>query len=95
MRGVLTDDALIQAARKRILRELQAEHAAHQISNTINNNQNGGSGGGLMEAMNTPSPDLQNYLIDIEKHDIPSDDPGGKPKGWKKTVRRHVEAPGK
>lgn len=94
-RGVVDDDTLVQAVRKRLLREIGSQHEAHSISNVINNH---GGGGGLMEAMNSGSggenPDLMNYLIDIEKKDDINPETG-KAMGWKKTVRRHVEPRGK
>ncbi len=98
MRNVIDDGALIQAVRKRLLRELGSQHAASQVHNTINNNQSGGhGGGGLMEAMNGGQPggsdDPFEYLVDIEKHDIPGED-GGKPVGWTKKVHRHREKKG-
>lgn len=89
---MIDDNALVQAVRKRLLRELEAQQA-HQISNTINNNQSsGGHGGGLMEAMNGGQPggsdDPFDYLVDIEKRDIPGEE-GSKPVGWTKKVHRH------
>ncbi len=95
MRGAIDDNALVQAVRKRLLRELEAQQEA-RISNTINNNQGGGShgGGGLMEAMNGGGPeDPYEYLVDIEKRDIPGEE-GGKPLGWTKKVHRHREKKG-
>ncbi len=101
MRGILDDKALVQAARKRILRELEAQHMASQIHNTINNSQGdrgGGGGGGLMEAMNgggKEDPELYDYLVDIEKRDIPGEEEGSKPVGWTKKVHRHRDLKGR
>lgn len=89
------DNALIRAARKRILQELQAKKAA--ASSVINNNVYGNSmagGGGLMERMNgagpSEDPGLYDYLVDIERRDLPEVNPHtGKPAGWTKRVHRH------
>ena len=89
-RGEVGDDQLIQAVRKRLLRDIAEKHEAQHISNVINNHQGGGHGG-LMEAMNGgqhEDPALFDYMVDIEKHDIPGAE-GGKPVGWKKSVHRH------
>lgn len=101
-RGVIDDDRLVQAVRQRLLRDLQAKNEAHQVSNVINNNQYGGhgagGGGGLMGAMNgappPEDPSLFDYLVDIEKRDIPGEG-GGKPVGWTKRVHRHRDEKGK
>ncbi len=88
-RGVIGDDELVQAVRQRLLRELAEKQEAHQISNVINNHGGGSHGGGLMEAMHGGGgEDPMEYLVDIEKHDIPGPE-GGKPVGWKKSVHRH------
>ncbi len=100
MRGAIDDNALVQAVRKRLLRELEAKQQMAEIHNTINNHQEGGGAGhgGLAAAMNggpaREDPDLMNYLIDIQKTDDINPETG-KTMGWKKTVRRHVEPRGK
>lgn len=91
---MIDDASLIRAARKRILRELAAQ-ASPAAANTINNYAGGGSHG-LMEKMNGGGDDdasLHDYLVDIEKRDIPGEE-GGKPIGWTKKVHRHREAKG-
>lgn len=90
----VSDNALIRAARKRILAELEAKQAAQQ--SVINNYGGGGQvGGGLMERMNGAQgedPGLYDYLVDIERRDLPEKDPDtGKPIGWTKKVHRHRE----
>ncbi len=85
-----SDQALIKAARKRIMRELEAQHAASVVNN-ITQNASGGGRGGLMESMNGgggEDPGLYDYLVDIEKKDIPGEN-GGKPMGWTKKVHRY------
>lgn len=86
----LDDSALIQAARKRILAELETKGGAAAPSFT--NNVYGG-GGGLMERMNgaqAEDPDLYDYLVDIERRDLPEiNEATGKPAGWTKKVHRH------
>ena len=92
---MIDDNALIRAARKRILRELAAQSDGGH-SNTINNYAGGGGHHGLMEAMNgggSDDPSLHDYLVDIEKRDIPGEE-GGKPIGWTNKVHRHREEKG-
>lgn len=94
MDSALDDAALIQAARKRILRELEAQQAAQQ--SVVNNyGGGGGSGGGLVESMHgggAEDPGLYDYLVDIEKHD--QRDENGKSIGWTKKVHRHRDRKG-
>ncbi len=92
---MLDDAALIRAARKRILRELEISGggAGGGGGAAVTNNVYGG--GGLMERMNgAPSndADLKDYMVDIERRDLPELNPlTGKPMGWTKKVHRHVE----
>lgn len=90
----LDDAALIKAARKRILRELEMQSGGMGGGAAVTNNVYGG-GGGLMERMNgAPSDDgdLRDYMVDIERRDLPELNPlTKKPVGWTKKVRRHVE----
>lgn len=88
------DQALIKAARKRILAELEAKQAVSG-GNTVNNNNYAG-GGGLMERMNGGGAgddgDLRDYLVDITREDLPGlNELTGKPPGWKKTVHRYTK----
>ncbi len=90
----LDDAALIKAARKRILRQLDAEQTGGGANSVINNY--GGGGGGLMERMNgggeAEDPGLYDYLVDIERRDLPEINPDTKkPVGWTKKVHRHRE----
>ncbi len=92
----LDDAALIQAARKRIMAELEAKSAGGGGMSSTINNYAGGGGGGLMERMNGATgggdADLRDYLVDIERRDLPElNEHTGKPVGWTKKVRRHVE----
>lgn len=87
------DAALIRAARKRIMAELEAKQAGG--GNTVNNNNYAG-GGGLMERMNGGGAgddgDLRDYLVDITREDLPGlNELTGKPPGWKKTVHRYTK----
>lgn len=89
---MIDDQSLIRAARKRILRELAGQHenAGSQGSPKY-------ASGGLMEHMNggkDDSSDLMDYLVEIEKNDIPNPD-GGKPVGWTKKVHRYASPKGK
>lgn len=83
----LSDEALIKAARKRILRELEAQQAAGVINNVYGGSQ------GLTERMNgAPADDqsLRDFFVDIERRDLPERDPEtGKPIGWTKKVKRY------
>lgn len=91
------DNALIRAARRRIVRELDAQQQAAQAGQVTNNNYGGGGGHeppGLMERMNgaqSDDPGLYDYLVDIEKRDLPEMNEKGKPIGWTKKVHRHRE----
>ncbi len=90
------DSALIKAARKRILAELEAKGGAAGITNNV---YGGGSGGGLMERMNGAEgedPSLRDYFVDISREDMPEiNEKTGKPKGWNKKVHRHTSLKGK
>ncbi len=91
----LDDQALIKAARKRILAELEAKQSVGG-GNTVNNNNYAGGGGGLMERMNGggggDEGDLRDYLVDITREDLPGlNELTGKPPGWKKTVHRYTK----
>lgn len=100
----LSDAALIKAARKRLLAELEpaarkAESAANRASvvNNIYGSGGGGGGGGLMDRMGgspaTPSAegdDPYSYFVDVMRKDLPDINPAtGKPAGWSKSVHRY------
>lgn len=90
------DAALIRAARKRIMRELEAQQAGggSPITNNVFSGGGGGIAPGLMERMNgaeAEDPSLRDYLVDITREDLPDINPAtGKPVGWKKSVHRYV-----
>ncbi len=94
----LSDAALLKAVRRRLLDEVSARQAA---SSTINNNVYGGSAhaggasdvGGLMGALGggtggAAGEDPFDYMVDIERRNMPADESGKSP-GWTKHVRRH------
>jgi hypothetical protein len=92
-----SDSALLKAVRKRLLNEISAKQAA---SSVINNNVYGGSAhaggsdvGGLLGSMGgapaAAGEDPFDYLVDIERKDLPINPETGKPEGWRKSVRRH------
>ena len=92
---VLDDAALIRAARKRLLRMLEAEESP--TASIVNNVGYGGGGSGLMEKMGTTDdPSDREYFVDILREDLPEiNEATGKPKGWKKSVHRHSALRGK
>ncbi len=81
---MIDDNALIRAARKRILRELAGQQGS-QGSDTHH-----AAAGGIMDRMGgAPSGDndLFEYLVDISKKDE-IDPTTGKSVGWTKHVKR-------
>lgn len=97
----LSDTAMIKAMRKRLLEEISAKQAA---SNVIHNNVYGGSAhaggasdvGGVMGLLGgngggTSEEDPFDYMVDIERKNMPPDESGKSP-GWTKHVRRHRSA---
>jgi hypothetical protein len=105
----LSDAALIRAARKRLLSELEpamkkAESSANHAS-VVNNVYGGGHGagdGGLMDRMggggSTPAgegEDPFSYFVDVTRKDLPDINPAtGKPMGWEKSVHRYKQKRG-
>ena len=87
------DSALIRAARKRILAELEAKQSGGVVNNVY------GGSGGLTERMNGAEhedPSLRDYFVDITREDLPEiNEHTGKPRGWKKSVHRHTSLKGK
>jgi hypothetical protein len=91
MESVLDDAQLIQAARRRLLRMLESGESPASIINNIGSGGPSGSSGGLVEKMSgggEEDPGLFDYLVDIEKTDIPGGE-GEKPIGWRKKVHRY------
>ncbi len=95
MDSVLDDAQLIQAARKRLLRMLEAEGGGG--SPVTNNVYGGGGHGGLTEQMQGADSDPdRDYFVDITREDLPEINPATKkPMGWKKSVHRRSAAKGK
>lgn len=84
----LNDRALIRAARERILREFARDNGVQEAKHGSSYQGHGG----IMEGMSAGDEDPFEYLVDIEKRDIPGDE--GKPVGWTKRVHRHREKKG-
>lgn len=91
------NDMLRQAIRDRILSEVRKPRDVERIVNNVyggalTSDKNQGLGGGVMGEM---SPEDRDYLVDITREDLPELNPlTGKPKGWKKTVKRYTQPRG-
>ena len=88
----ISDQAFIEAARRRLLEEIRGRQAAESHHKIINNvyGHDGGHHGGLVEHM--AHPDNNDYYVDITREDLPGVNPEtGKPAGWKKTGHRRTE----
>lgn len=98
---IFNDPEFQQEMIKRIREKLMASMDGGGASpgkdaTSIVNNLYGNSGGGmngLVEQMNGgpqgPAPDDFDYLVDIERRDLPEvNEATGRPVGWKKTVNR-------
>lgn len=93
----LNDAALIRAARKRLLREIEGQAAKEAASQKIINNVYGG--GGVMDRLGGGGPpppasadgeDPYDYFVDITRKDLDELNPHtGKPAGWEKKVHRY------
>jgi hypothetical protein len=89
----ITDDVLLDAIRKRYLREIEKENQASSINNIINNSP--ASAPGMAAAMGGVTPDDSDYYVDILREDLPDINPAtGKPAGWNKSVHRYKRKPG-
>lgn len=91
----LSDQALVRAARKRLLAEIERKEAQSAIVNNVY-----GSGGGVSERLgiNDLAPpaagedDPYGYYVDIIRRDLADKDPDtGKPVGWEKKVHRYAK----
>lgn len=95
----LTEMDLIDAAKRRILRELEREQAAQVVNNLT---QSGGGMGreapqtqSIQDLMGSGTPEDWDYFVDITREDLPDLNPAtGKPKGWKKSVHRFTNRKG-
>jgi hypothetical protein len=93
----LTEMDLVEAAKRRILRELEREQAAQVVNNLT---QGGGGMGGaqgqsIQDMMGSGTPEDWDYFVDITREDLPDVNPAtGKPKGWKKSVHRFTNRKG-
>lgn len=91
--SALDDAALIKAARRRLLKMLEQEQASGITNNVYGGGQPSHGASGFSEQMHGASgedPNLFDYLVDIEKKDIPGEN--GKPIGWSKKVHRYRTA---
>lgn len=89
----ITDEVLLDAIRKRYLREIEKESQAANIQNIINNAP--ASAPGMAAAMGGVTPEDAEYFVDITREDLPDINPAtGKPMGWKKGVHRYKRKPG-
>ncbi len=95
----LSDRALVKAMRKRILDEISARQAAGAVINNYGAAPGGHEptsgvmgmlgGGGAGGGGGSGGEDPFDYLVNIEREDLPVNPETGKPKGWKKTVHRY------
>ena len=97
----ITDDIMLDALKKRVLREIERSNAG--LSGPVFNNYAGASpaGGPLhgISELGSQShneqidPDLYDYMVDITREDLPDINPAtGKPVGWKKSVKSYRAA---
>ena len=87
------DQAIIAAVRRRLLQEIENKG---QTSSIINNVYGTGrdpeAGAGDVRGMMLGGEDPFDYMVDIERRDLPDINPEtGKPMGWTKKVRRYRE----
>jgi hypothetical protein len=93
-------EILRQAIRDRILSEVRQPKGFERIVNNvyggpIAGEKNQGLGGGVVGEMGGMSPDDREYFVDIMREDLPEINPEtGKPKGWRKSVRRYTKPAG-
>jgi len=93
------DAALIRAARERVLSELAGRESRRTQAQRIINNIYGGGGvadglspGAAGASGGGAAPDDLDYLVDIERKDLPDINPAtGKPMGWSKKVHRYAK----
>lgn len=93
-----TDQMLVEAARKRMLRDMEERVAAQSITNNVYGG--GGQHGGVGDHMGASDPGDRDYFVDISREnrepgDADPTDPEGQRKfereGWYKRVRRHTQ----
>lgn len=98
MADPVTEELLLQAMRKKILREIDRE----QQASIVNNVYSGGGAtpvGGVMQALGNNSgeeeidPGMFDYFVDIEREPAFHNE-AGKPEGWKKKVHRYRKPKG-
>jgi hypothetical protein len=90
-----TDEAMLQAIRRRLMDEISRTSGS---SERIVNNVYGGSPFGLVERLGQEgpepgAPDPYEYMVDIDREDVKDPETGEKV-GWKKKVRRYRTATG-
>lgn len=96
--GGTTDEMLLEALRRRMMRLLEEREASRE-SAIVNNIYSGGLQGGIgpgpgpgaggLYERNTPSPEDLEYYVDIKRQDVMDD--AGKKIGWNKSVHRYTE----
>lgn len=86
------DNMLLQAIRKRILKDIEEKQTASIINNVYGTGtvppQNDIKG---LMAGGGDGEDPFDYMVDIERRDLPELNAQGKPVGWSKKVRRYRE----
>jgi len=94
------NEMLRQAIRDRILSEVKQPRDVERIVNNVyggplTHEKNQGLGGGLVSEMAGVAPEDRDYFVDIMREDLPEINPDtGKPRGWRKTVKRYTKPKG-
>ncbi len=87
----ISDDVLLEAVRKRILKQLEKEEGSANVTNNMyaGGMDNASHTGGVMSQLGSgQGEDPFDYLVDIERDDK-RDPETGKVMGWKKKVHRY------
>lgn len=107
---MVSDSHLIEALRKRMLRDIESQNDRGAVNVNVGNVSHG-TPYGIRGAMNAPNsehiddaltnvqatekPDDFEYYVDIDREDKPINPETGKPSGWKKSVHRFRSPLGK
>lgn len=79
----VTDDMLLDALKRRALRDIRDGHHRSDAVNVMNHIYGGGGDGGIRSGM-AEEPDDRDYFVDIDR----TDNPEG---GWSKKVHRYTK----